>query len=170
LALAVPAALTRVSGMYGELVPVGGGDNIPLLKPNLIVGRRESCDIVLRFANVSGQHCQLTLENGYWFVTDMNSQNGTKVNGARIVRKRLDPGDLLSIARHKYTIRYSPAENGATGPPPSEEQDLEAVLSKSLLDRAGLNNRRPVAPPVSRRYNPHDDGAGQLRRRYDEDE
>jgi adenylate cyclase len=43
--------------MYGELVPVGGGDNIPLLKPNLIVGRRESCDIVLRFANVSGQHC-----------------------------------------------------------------------------------------------------------------
>jgi len=170
LALAVPAALTRVNGMYGELVPVGGGDNIPLLKPNLIVGRRESCDIVLRFANVSGQHCQLTLENGYWFVTDMNSQNGTKVNGARIVRKRLDPGDLLSIARHKYTIRYSPAENGATGPPPSEEQDLEAVLSKSLLDRAGLNNRRPMAPPVSRRYNPHDDAAGQLRRRYDEDE
>ena len=51
--------------MYGELVPVGGGDNIPLLRASLTIGRRESCDIVLRFSNVSGQHCQLTMENDF---------------------------------------------------------------------------------------------------------
>ena len=39
--------------MLGELLPLGGGDPIPLLKQQLLVGRRESCDIVLRFANVS---------------------------------------------------------------------------------------------------------------------
>ena len=149
--------------MYGELVPIGGGDNIPLLKPLLTVGRRESCDIVLRFSNVSGQHCQLSLENGYWFVQDLNSQNGTKVEGRRIVRKRLDPGDLLSMAKHKYTIQYSPVENGATGPPPSDEADLESVLSKSLLDRAGL--QRQPQQIGQRRYNPMDDNAGQLKRR-----
>jgi len=33
---------------YGELIPLGGGDPIPLLKKNLMVGRRESCDVVLR--------------------------------------------------------------------------------------------------------------------------
>lgn len=38
---------------YGELIPLGGGDTIPLKKNQLLVGRRESCDIVLRFANVS---------------------------------------------------------------------------------------------------------------------
>src|SRR5881296_1613261 len=96
--------LTRVSQMYGELVPIGGGDNIPLLRESLTVGRRETNDIVLRFSNVSGQHCQLSLENGYWFVQDNNSQNGTKVNGHRIVRKRLDPGDTLAVAKQKYTI------------------------------------------------------------------
>ena len=48
--------------MLGELVPVGGGDPIPLIKEKLLVGRRESCDIVLRFANVSAHHCQLTFE------------------------------------------------------------------------------------------------------------
>jgi predicted component of type VI protein secretion system len=149
--------------MYGELVPVGGGDNIPLLRPTLTVGRRESCDVVLRFSNVSGQHCQLTLENGYWFVQDMNSQNGTKVNGSRIVRKRLDPGNLLAIAKHKYTINYSPTDNGATGPPPSDEADLESVLSKSLLDRAGLQRRPEMG--TQRRYNPMDDSAQQLKRR-----
>lgn len=143
--------------MYGELVPVGGGDPIPLNKETLIVGRRESCDIVLRFANVSGQHCQLTRESGYWFVQDLNSQNGVKVNGARVVRKRLDPGALLSMARHKYTIQYTPE-----GPPPSEEADLESVLTKSLLERAGLQRRPDTS---SRRYNPHDDAAGQLKKR-----
>lgn len=148
--------------MYGELIPVGGGDNIPLMKSTLTMGRRETCDIVLRFSNVSGQHCQLTLENGYWFAQDMNSQNGTKVNGSRIVRKRLDPGDLLSVAKHKYTIQYSAMDNGATGPPPSDEEDLESVLGKSLLDRAGLQRRQDT---MQRRYNPMDDSAGQVRRR-----
>jgi FHA domain len=144
--------------MYGELVPVGGGDTIPLVKEMLVVGRRESCDIVLRFANVSGQHCQLSHESGYWFVQDLNSQNGVKVNGSRVMRKRLDPGDLLSMARHKYTIQYTPE-----GPPPSDEADLESVLSRSLLDRAGLQKRNDSSS--ARRYNPMDDAAGQLKKR-----
>jgi pSer/pThr/pTyr-binding forkhead associated (FHA) protein len=153
--------------MFGELVPQGGGDTIPLLKPSLVVGRRESCDIVLRFANVSGQHCQLTLESGYWYVQDLNSQNGVKVNGARVMRKRLDPGALLSMARHKFTIEYSPTDLGATGPPPSDEEDITSVLSKSLLDRAGLS-RRPES--ASRRFDVDDNSAGQLKKRRDNDD
>ena len=70
--------------MYGELIPVGGGDTIPLLKKSLLVGRRESCDIVLRFPNVSAHHCQLTLMGGYWYVRDLQSRNGVKVNNNRV--------------------------------------------------------------------------------------
>ena len=130
--------------MYGELIPLGGGDPIPLLKQRLLVGRRESCDIVLRFANVSGQHCELNADSGYWFVTDKGSRNGTKVNGVRVMsmRKRLDPGDILSVAKHKYEIRYSPMDDmGATGPPPPEEEPIREIMSRSLLDRAGLKRR-----------------------------
>lgn len=152
--------------MYGELVPLGGGDTIPLLKPSLVMGRRESCDICLRFDNVSGQHCQLSLENGYWFIQDLNSQNGTKVNGHRIVRKRLDPGDTLSIARHKYTVQYSPVDLGATGAPPSDDEALETVLNKSLLEKAGLQRRGDSS---SRRYDVTSDAAGQLRKKRDND-
>ena len=123
--------------MYGELIPVGGGDPIPLLKKSLRVGRRESCDIVLRFPNVSAHHCQLTLDGGYWYIKDLNSRNGVKVNNLRVTEKRVDPGDIIRVARQKYEIQYSPAELGAVGPPPPENQSSD-IFSRSLLDRAGL--------------------------------
>lgn len=146
--------------MFGELLPVGGGDTIPLLKTTLLIGRRESCDIVLRFSNVSAHHCQLQLLNGYWFVKDMNSRNGIKVNGNRVQEKRLDPGDKLSVAKHHYEIKYSPADNGAVGPPPPDTLSQE-LFDKSLLERAGLAHggrpeprpepAQPAAGPLGRR-------------------
>lgn len=127
--------------MYGELIPMGGGDVIPLARERLLVGRRESCDIVLRFPNVSAHHCEFTLVNGYWFVRDLNSRNGVKVNDARITgEKRVDPGDEVSIAKHRYAIHYSPTELGAVGPPPGDTE-MHDIFSKSLMDRAGLEQR-----------------------------
>ena len=38
----------------GALIPVGGGDNIPLIKDRVTIGRRESCDVCLRFPNRRG--------------------------------------------------------------------------------------------------------------------
>jgi adenylate cyclase len=129
--------------MYGELQPVGGGDPIPLLKTFLIIGRRESADIVLRFPNVSGQHCELTLADGYWQVKDLGSSNGTKVNGTRVLEQRIEPGDKLSIAKHEYEVCYDPAMLGAAEAP-AENTVQENVFSRSLLESAGLESRRPV--------------------------
>lgn len=146
--------------MYGELVPLGGGDPIPLLKTNLTIGRRENCDIVLRFGNVSGQHCQLNVENGYWYVQDLNSSNGVKVNGTKVMRKRVDPTDELTIAKHKYTLAYTPSELGAVGPPPSDEEDYMQIMSRPLLESAGLAKKQL---PPSKRYDASDSSAGQLK-------
>lgn len=155
--------------MYGELIPVGGGDPIPLLKRNLLVGRRESCDIVLRFSNVSAHHCQLTVTAGYWYVRDLNSRNGTKVNGVRVTEKRVDPGEVVSVAKHKYELRYSPVDLGAVGPPPPDQSEAD-VFGKSLLERAGLEGRKmqrikvqPERDDEPARYDITDDSAGQLR-------
>ncbi|MBC8350696.1 MAG: FHA domain-containing protein [Planctomycetes bacterium] len=125
---------------YGELIPKGGGDPIPLLKKNLMIGRRESCDVVLRFGNISAHHCEMTLESGYWFVKDLNSRNGTRVNGYRVTKRRLDPRDVLSVAKFEYEINYVPADLGAVGPPP-DGGDLEDILGSSLMDSAGLNRK-----------------------------
>lgn len=155
--------------MFGELQPIGGGDSIPLMKRSLLVGRRESCDIVLRFANVSAHHCQLTVNGGYWYVKDMKSRNGVKVNGTRTSEKRLDPGDELSVAKHSYIINYSPMELGAVGPPPVENLPND-ILSKSLLERAGLAHkplprpeRKPARADDRKRYDLSQDGISQLK-------
>jgi len=125
--------------MFGELHPVGGGDPIPLLKPVLKIGRRESCDIVLRFPNVSGSHCELSLVDGYWHIKDLGSSNGTKVNGSRVSEQRLDPGDTLSVAKHQYEINYEPAKLGATGAPTDKPAQRDP-FSRSLLESAGLES------------------------------
>lgn len=127
--------------MLGELIPQGGGDPIPLLKEELVVGRRETCDIILRFSNISSNHCRMFLKDGYWYVKDLDSKNGTRVNGKPITEKRLDPNDILALARHKYQIRYSPEAVGATGPPPSEVP-MENLMGRTLMERAGLVRRR----------------------------
>jgi adenylate cyclase len=139
-----------------------------LLKKGLLVGRRESCDIVLRFSNVSAHHCQLSVSGGYWYVRDLQSRNGVKVNGVRITDKRVDPGDILSIAKHKYEVRYSPIDLGAVGPPPAEVLEAD-IFSKSLLARAGLEQRHftpaktPSDPDEVVRYDITKDEPGQLR-------
>lgn len=120
--------------MLGQLIPSGGGDPIPLLKPRLLIGRRETCDISLQFPNISSHHCELELVNGYWRVRDLNSRNGIKVNGSRIDSSWVLPGDTLAVAKHVYEIQYEP---GTQAPPP-EALDM---FSMSLLEKAGLTRR-----------------------------
>lgn len=148
--------------MYGELIPLGGGDPIPLLKRQLLAGRRESCDIVLRFANVSAHHCQLMIESGYWYVRDMQSRNGVKINDVRVDgQRRLDPGDILAIAKHKYRVEYDPSDLGAVGPPPADNLSQE-IMRESLLSRAGLDHRDIGRDDGRQRYDPTNMKKGQI--------
>lgn len=129
--------------MFGELVPLGGGDPIPLMKKRIRVGRRDSCDIVLNFGNVSGHHCLMEIDEGYWFIRDLRSRNGIKVDGKRIVqgvRKRVDPGTPVTIAKHEFELEYDPKKLGAYGTPPQDEV-VDDFFQESLLDRAGLSKK-----------------------------
>ncbi|MDR0871496.1 MAG: FHA domain-containing protein [Planctomycetaceae bacterium] len=132
--------------MFGVLVPTGGGDPIPLRKNEIIIGRKPHCDIVLGFSNVSSQHCKLVLASGYWYVLDLQSTNGVKVNGARVKDHRVDPNAVLSVSKHDFVLNYNPVQNGASGTPPSEVYHVGDVFSRSLLEKAGL--QKPSSKPV----------------------
>jgi pSer/pThr/pTyr-binding forkhead associated (FHA) protein len=134
----------------GALIPVGGGDDIPLIKEKITIGRRESCDVCLRFPNISGLHVELIYEDDCWRVRDLGSTNGIKVNGIRCQDKTLRPGDELSIANRKYTIEYNLPE----GRQIIESTVQEDILSQPLLERAGLVRPRREQPPDGKRKGP----------------
>jgi pSer/pThr/pTyr-binding forkhead associated (FHA) protein len=123
--------------IQGELIPVGGGDTITLTRPVMTLGRRESCDICLRFPNISGLHCELSFRDGYWFVRDLGSTNGIKVNGIRVLQRPLRPGDEISISHRRYAIQYELSAEALQNLESQLSED-EDIRSMSLLEKAGL--------------------------------
>ncbi len=124
-----------MSEPLGLLVPIGGGDAIPLPFEVMTVGRRSTCDIRLDFHNVSALHCELSFRGGIWHVRDMGSTNGIKVNGAKTPAQVLAPGAELDISKHKYKVVYSLPEGVALTELPEEVDD---IFGKSLMEKAGL--------------------------------
>ena len=151
--------------MFGELVPQGGGDPVPLLQKKLLIGRRDSCDIALRFPNVSSRHCELELVSGYWKVRDLASSNGTKVNGERVREKWVMPGDELAVAKHRFRIEYDVAPG--TPLPEPLQADEEVNMGVSLMEKAGLV-RRGSASAESRLPAGPQEEPGRKRWRIDE--
>ncbi len=138
------------SEVLGVLTPVGGGDPVPLNKPEMIVGRRAACDICLDFENTSGKHCVLRFVNGVWNVRDLGSTNGTTVNGSRIATEQsVMPEDELGIAGHLYTIAYEPAgpEAFLSSRQKMDEEVVEERTKHSLMDLAGLDTDTTQAKP-----------------------
>ncbi len=123
------------------LVPEGGGDPIPLQRENLTVGRRESCDICLKFPNISSLHCEFVHRSGYWMVKDKGSTNGIKINGTRLTQRALRPGDEVAIANRKYKIHYEITPEAEVALEKTLD-DQEDFMSQSLMERAGLAKSR----------------------------
>ena len=64
------------------------------------IGRATGADFIVDAALVSRVHCRLTaLAGGELEVKDLESTNGTFVNGARVDTARLAPGDKLQVGR-----------------------------------------------------------------------
>ena len=127
---------------HGELVPIGGGDPVPLVRTPMKIGRRDSCDVCLRFPNISGEHSELSFADGYWMINDLGSTNGTKVNGVRVQRKLVRPGDEISFANRRFRIQYQ-VSGEATNRHVVVEEDLSSdVMDVPLLERAGLIRRQ----------------------------
>ena len=99
----------------GELVPLDGGPSIHLSQPRLSVGRDPECDVVVPHTDVSHEHCLLYMFSGWWYVKDLKSANGTRLNKKLIDQKRIAPGATLAIATHQFEVRYSPWDLGAEG-------------------------------------------------------
>lgn len=75
----------------------------------VVIGRDQGCQIVLLDQTVSGTHCRICLDGGRLKIMDLDSTNGTIVNGNRIVGEKLvDSGDILGLGNIKLEISVNP--------------------------------------------------------------
>lgn len=77
---------------------------VQLTKDKTTLGRRPYNDIVIDNLAVSGEHAVLQMTGGEVFLEDLNSTNGTYLNGKAIKKQQLQNGDSVEIG--KYKIKF----------------------------------------------------------------
>ncbi|HZD10397.1 MAG TPA: FHA domain-containing protein [Candidatus Binatia bacterium] len=84
----------------------GSGEQLVFpLSPVTSIGRANSNTVVLEDDFVSGEHALLMLRGQQWWLEDLNSRNGTLLNGARLTEATVvSPGDVIVIGNVQLKV------------------------------------------------------------------
>ena len=117
------------------------------LKPPFSVGREEGNDIQLNDERVSRCHFKVQRDKDRLVLTDLDSTNGTKVNGVECQLKILRHGDLISVGRSMMLMGSESqiAERLAAIGLDSSAMARDSNLSGGSI-AVELNNSEPMAP------------------------
>ena len=122
--------------ILGKLTVIQAGgpeQSYELSKTTINLGRSMTSDIILSDARVSRNHARLDLGITGCIITDLNSSNGTRVNGVRVERAELKPGDTIHIGNTqlRYDIDQLVDEVGMTVI--DSEADLDVNIDQEIL-------------------------------------
>ena len=74
-------------------------------KRRVVIGRSKDCDIQVADPNVSRRHAEVRQEGAAYWVVDLDSTNGMEVNGRRLKRAKLRPGDTITVGSTELVFR-----------------------------------------------------------------
>ena len=89
------------------------------------IGRAPASDFRIDAALVSRLHCRLTAGAAELEVVDLESTNGTFVNGARVERAVLKSGDRLSVGKIEFVVSRAAKSEAGEGPADVDLQDAD---------------------------------------------
>lgn len=107
---------------------------VQLTKDRTTLGRRPYNDIVIDNLAVSGEHAVLQMTGNEVYMEDLNSTNGTYVNGKAVKKQLLQNNDTVEIG--KYKIKYV-------------NEAAAATFDKTMVMKAGSVGMVPPAPAPS---------------------
>lgn len=122
-----------------KLKNVNGGEEYVLSPPSVLIGRDESCDIVIAKGLPSRHHARFSFRDDHWLIEDLNSTNGTYVNNRRVKRKTpIGAGDMIKLGMEAFYL-FSLDEDDLTIPAVKLAPEGEA--SACLPDRPAARER-----------------------------
>ena len=128
--------------MDGELLVISGArvcERFALGAGETRIGRSPHSEIHLDEPEVAWEHCHIELSSGRYRILDRGTGSGTFINGKRISRHLLEPGDQVSVGESVLLYREEAAAAGAGTP-----QLLLRTCALQFLFRALANSENPA--------------------------
>ena len=89
---------------YGVLL-FEDGTEIPIAEGTITIGRLASCDVVYSDPSVSRKHAEISCLDDQVVIVDLDSTNGTKVNGTLVRERILIDGDVVSVGNANIVFK-----------------------------------------------------------------
>ena len=137
--------------MLAQLIPTTGGKPVTLTKDITVVGRSAKlCDLVVEHTSISKMHCILVKTDGLLYMRDLGSTNGTRVNGQRVLRGALLPGDQLSFAGMSYKVYLGP-DRPTSGVSTDSRTEMMPVITDESSTEGFLPGKKTIRKGGSRK-------------------
>jgi pSer/pThr/pTyr-binding forkhead associated (FHA) protein len=81
------------------------GEDFHLHEGRNIIGSSPPCEIRLQDEGVEDRHASIRFSSNQWILTDLDSENGTFLNGKRIYRHELKDGDKIIIGKSLLRVK-----------------------------------------------------------------
>jgi pSer/pThr/pTyr-binding forkhead associated (FHA) protein len=102
------AAVEVLKGFYEGL-------EVPVDRDWMVIGRGRSADVVIAEPTISRAHAAIGYDGSGFFMQDLGSTNGTRVNGKREARVDLSDGDELQLGKLRLRISVPPLDPKTRG-------------------------------------------------------
>lgn len=130
---------------------------IPLVQSSAIFGKSPSVDVTIDNTYVSRRHFQVRCQDDVFFISDLDSTNGTSVNGERLTphqERRLRDKDAIGLAGRHVVLRFiDPVRTvtiDAPLPTPTEQQGESNIVVDSGSRDVTVRGQK-LTPPLSRK-------------------
>ena len=130
------------------------------LKSDLSIGRTEGNDLVLNHPSVSRKHARIEARDGHWWIIDLKSTNGVKVNGNLITEAAVHAGDKMLIGSVQLDIKAMPSVDfSGESMFDNPRARSSAASPTSIPSSASTSARSQAAAAAVRRPSPAASGA-----------
>jgi len=122
------------------------GLNIPLKDSPIVIGRKKG-DIIINDPLISGSHIKIYPSNGTWWVEDLQSTNGTMINGRLSQRGKLYPGTEVTIGNSKIVL-FVGSKSNQTHIKEQQDSNKNQEIIAWLLEEEKHDYNKDVAADI----------------------